>query len=290
MSTQRAGSGGGAGRRVAGSPDIGAGYRAGRRGDRAVGHHRAMLHRRPLVVPVLGPLCLALLGLVLTACSGAPAASSTPPAPKAVTVPGAPPGSQVTALVKSAFAGASAVHIKGTLVNSSGSLSLDLQLNKDGTASGTIGEGGPNIPLIAVNGKYYVQFTQEMVANTQNSAVSQVGPSLTGKWVSSDASIASNMVSGLKPLLTYDSFVTAMFAQTSEVPTLTGTDVVDNTPVLVYESQDGSTVYVTKSSPHYLLRMSAPASGSGQLDFTGWNRPVAVSPPPANEIYSGPGA
>jgi hypothetical protein len=98
------------------------------------------------------------------------------------------------------------------------------------------------------------------------------------------------MVSGLKPLLTYDSFVNAMFAQTSEVPTLTGTDVVADTPVLVYESRDGSTVYVTKASPHYLLRMSAPASGSGQLDFTGWNKPVAVSAPPANQIYSGPGA
>ena len=225
--------------------------------------------------------------------SDAPAAgpaSSGPPAPKAVSVPGAPPASQVTALVKSAFAGASAVHIKGTLVNSSGQLSLDLQLNSDNTASGTIGEGGPQIPLIAVNGKYYVQFTPDMIASTQNTAVSQIGPALAGKWVSSDASFASSMVSGLKPLLTYKSFVTAMFAQTSEVPTLTGTDVVNDTPVLVYESQDGSTVYVAKASPHYLLRMSAPASGSGQLDFTRWNQPVAVAAPPASQIYRGPGA
>lgn len=234
-----------------------------------------------------------LLGLVVAACSSAPAAGTSPSttsAPKAVSVPGAPPGNQVESVVKAAFAGATAVHIKGTLVNSTGSLSLDLQLNKDGTASGTIGEGGPAIPLLAVGGKYYVQFTKDVISQSANTAVTQIGAALTDKWVSSDASIASDMVSGLKPLLTYDSFVAAMFGQTSEVPTLTGTDVVNDVPVLVYESVDGSTVYVAKSSPHFLLRMTAPASGSGQLEFTGWNQPVAVTPPPADQIYSGPGA
>jgi len=39
------------------------------------------------------------------------------------------------------------------------------------------------------------------------------------------------MVAGLKPLLSFDSFVSSMFGQASEVPTLTGTDVVNNTPV-----------------------------------------------------------
>jgi hypothetical protein len=36
--------------------------------------------------------------------------------------------------------------------------------------------------------------------------------------------------------------------------------------------------------------MTAPASGSGSLDFTGWNQPVAVTAPPASAIYAGPGA
>ena len=247
-----------------------------------------------MVRRVLLPAVL-LLGMAVTACSGAAApsasgGSSSVPAPKAVNIPGAPPGDQVESVVRTAFEGASAVHIKGTLVNSTGSLSLDLQLNKDNTASGTIGEGGPTIPLIAVNGKYYVQFTQQLISSSTDTAVAQIAPQLTNKWVSSDASMASTMVSGVKPLLTYTSFVTSMFAQDSEVPTLTGTDVVDNTPAYVYESKDGSTVYIGKAAPHYLLRMTAPASGSGQLDFTNWNQPVPVTAPPANEIYTGPGA
>lgn len=240
-----------------------------------------------------------LVGLGLAACSGSPSTSATPPAasgssavvaPKAVGVPGAPAANQVVTLVKAAFQGASAVHIKGTLVNGSGSLTLDLQLNKDDTASGTISEGGPTIPLVAVHGKYYVQFTQALISESSDPTVQQLGPSLANKWVSSDASFASGMVSGVQPLLTYDSFVTAMFAQDSEVPTLTGTDVVNNTPALTYESQDGSIVTIARADPHYLLRMTSPAAGSGQLDFTGWNQPVPVSAPPANQIYSGPGA
>jgi hypothetical protein len=108
--------------------------------------------------------------------------------------------------------------------------------------------------------------------------------------VSSDSSLASDMVAGLKPLLNFDSFVSSMFGQASEVPTLTGIDVVNGTPVYTYESADGSVVYIGKAGPHYLARMTAPASGSGSIDFTGWNQPVAVVAPPASAIYSGPGA
>jgi hypothetical protein len=232
---------------------------------------------------------------VVTACSGpstpAPATgSSSRPAPKAVNIPGALPGSQVENAVKSAFSGATAVHIKGTLTNSTGTLSLDLQLNKDNTAAGTISEGGAAIPLIAVNGKFYVQFTPEMISKSTNASVGQLGSALSNKWVSSDSSLASTMVAGIKPLLSFDSFVSSMFGQASEVPTLTGTDVVNNLPVYTYESADGSVVYVGKANPHYLARMTAPATGSGSIDFTGWNQPVPVTPPPASAIYTGPGA
>jgi len=249
-----------------------------------------MSRRRWSVVLVFG-VALA----VVTACSGpstpAPATgSSSRPAPKAVNIPGALPGSQVENAVKSAFSGATAVHIKGTLTNSTGTLSLDLQLNKDNTAAGTISEGGAAIPLIAVNGKFYVQFTPEMISKSTNASVGQLGSALSNKWVSSDSSLASTMVAGIKPLLSFDSFVSSMFGQASEVPTLTGTDVVNNLPVYTYESADGSVVYVGKAGPHYLARMTAPATGSGSIDFTGWNQPVPVTPPPASAIYTGPGA
>jgi hypothetical protein len=36
--------------------------------------------------------------------------------------------------------------------------------------------------------------------------------------------------------------------------------------------------------------MTAPAAGSGSIDFTGWNQPVPITAPPASAIYTGPGA
>ena len=51
-----------------------------------------------------------------------------------------------------------------------------------------------------------------------------------------------------------------------------------------------TTFHVTASTPHYLMRLSDGLSTSGSFDLTGWNHPVAVTAPPASEIYSGPGA
>lgn len=229
-----------------------------------------------------------------TACSSG---SSSTPAPSGSSVPthapppGALAGDQVENAAKTAFEGASAVHIKGQLNTQSGTLQMDLQLNKDNTASGTISEGGATIPLIAVDGKYYVQFTPDVISKSGNPAATSVQAALANKWVPSTSKLASGMVDSLKGLLSYNDFLTNMFGQPgTQIPKATTADVVNNTPVVVYEASSGSAVYLAKSSPHYLMRMTAPSSGSGQIDFTNWNKPVPIKAPTAAQIYSGPGA
>jgi hypothetical protein len=245
--------------------------------------------RARLLVVVFGS------ALLVTACSGqstpAPSTSAAPTttaAPSAV--PGALPGNQVENAVESAFQGATAVHIKGSLTNNSGSLTLDLQLNRNKSAQGTVNEGGADIPLKAVNGVDYLQFTPQLISVSSNKAVEQAGAALTDKWVVGTSSLASDIVGSLKGLLDYDTFLQSMFATGSLTPTATTTDVVDNVPVVVYEASDGASVYVATASPHYLMRLTAPSSGSGSLDFTNWNKPVAVTAPTGAQLYAGPGA
>lgn len=239
-----------------------------------------MKARRPL--PVIVALAAALT--VATACSGQ-SGGSTPAPSSSAHVPGALPGDQVEGAVRTAFQGASAVHIHGTLSNQSGSLTLDLQLNKDNTASGTVNEGGATMPLRAVGGTYYLQFTPQLVGASTNPQVKQAAAKLTGKWVTGTSGLASGIVGSLKQLLSYDGFLQNMFSQSSQVPNATTTDTVDGVPVVVYEASDGASVYVATASPHYLMRMTAPSDGSGQLDFTNWNRPVPVTAPAAADIY-----
>jgi hypothetical protein len=236
---------------------------------------------------------------VTTACSSQ--SSATQPAPSgsatSTTAPakappkGALPGSQVENEAKAAFQNATAVHINGTLTSQSGSIQMDLQLNKNNTASGTINEGGATIPLLAVNGKYYVKFTPELIKASGDASAAAAGAALANKWVPSTSKLASSMVDSLKGLLSYNDFLTNMFGTPSgQVPKATATDVVDNTPVIEYEASSGSAVYLATASPHFLMRMTAPSTGSGQIDFTDWNKPVAVTAPTAAQIYTGPAA
>jgi hypothetical protein len=221
-------------------------------------------------------------------------ACSTPGTPAAVATETMPPPAKVLDTVKSAASGASAVHVKGSVTDSGSTVGLDIQLNKDGSASGTITEGGTTVPLIVADKVYYIQFTKNLMSTNGIDPTSSAGTLLLNKWVPSNSKMLSgdNMVSGLKPLLDYNSLLNNIIGQAgSDVPKQTGTDTVDSVPVQVYTMPDGSKVDVGTASPHYLIRLVAPKSaGPGQLDFTGWNQPVKVSAPPASEIYSGPGS
>ncbi|HEX5404254.1 MAG TPA: hypothetical protein VFX16_18345 [Pseudonocardiaceae bacterium] len=242
-----------------------------------------MLRRR---LPVLVTLGAALA--VITACStaGTPSAASG-----AASMPA--PG-KLLATVKSAATSASAVHIKGSFTDDGDALALDVQLNKDGSASGTIGESGTNIPVVVANKVYYVQFTKDLMSTNGIDPTSQAGQLLLNKWVPSTAKMlaGSGMVDGLKQAVDFNSLVPNLFGQLSDDPPKpAGTDTVDGIPVHVYTFSDGSKADIESAAPHYLIRLVEPASaGKGQLDFTGWDQPVKIAPPASADVYSGPGA
>jgi hypothetical protein len=243
-----------------------------------------MFRRRLSVALTLGAALVA-----ITACStqGSPTAA----APASPTMP-AP--DKLVGTIKSAATSANAVHIKGSFTDSGTAESLDVQLNRDGSASGTIGEGGTTIPVIVANKVYYVQFTKDLMSSNGIEPTSDAGKLLLNKWVPSTAKMlsGSGMVDGLKQAVDFNSLVPNLFGQmNNETPKDSGTATVDGTPVHVYTFADGSKADIGSAAPHYLIRLAEPASqGKGQLDFTGWNQPTMVSPPAASDIYTGPGA
>jgi hypothetical protein len=205
-----------------------------------------------------------------------------------------PAPDKLVSTIKSAALAAKAVHIKGAFTDSGTAEALDVQLNKDGSASGTIAEGGTTIPVIVADKVYYVQFTKQLMSGNGIDPTSDAGKLLLDKWVPSTATMLKNsgMVDGLKQAVDFNSLVPSLFDQMNgDLPQDTGTDTVNGTPVHVYTSKDGSKADIASSSPHYLMRLSEPASeGKGQLDFTGWDKPVRIAPPAKADIYSGPGA
>jgi hypothetical protein len=241
-------------------------------------------HWLPFAI-VLGTTTL----VALTAC-GTSSPSGTPAAAPITTAAPAAVMNQV----KTAINGASAVHIKGSVTDSGSTVTLDLQLNKDGSASGTLGEGGMNIPIIATKAADYLQFTTDLMKSSGVTATSAAGKLMLNKWVPSTSPLmsSSDLVSSIKPLLDYTSFIGTLADQIGgDKAKLGRTTTVNGTAVQLYTLTDGTEAAIATATPHYLMRLVPAASqGGGQLDFTNWNVPVTVTAPPAAQIYSGPGA
>jgi hypothetical protein len=207
---------------------------------------------------------------------------------------GMPAEGSIVDTIKAAAAKATAVHIKGSFTESGSAESIDLQLNKDGTASGTVSEAGASIPVIAVDKVYYVRFTRQLMTTSRIETTSEVGKALLDKWVPSTAQIVkgSSLVAGLEQAANFNTMVPNLFNQFGgDTPFEAGTSTVNGVPVHVYTYPDNSSADIATAAPHYLIRIAEPDSKSkGQLDFTGWDKPTKVSAPPKSEIYSGPGA
>ena len=210
----------------------------------------------------------------------------------ATTTPAAPAAAQIPGLVKAATSGASAVHVKGTVTDSGTTVTLDLQLNKDGSGSGTMVAGGQNLHVIAVKGVDYLQFTADLMKANGIDATSAAGKLLLNKWVPSTSQLmsGSDLVGSMKQVLDYNTFIGNIASQMPPgAPKPGKSDTVNGVPVVLYTFSDGTLADVATTSPHYLMRLApGKAEGSGQVDFTNWNQPVAITAPPASEIYNGP--
>lgn len=246
------------------------------------------------------------VALALGAALATTAACSTQVTPTATAGPRSAAGSTAAAVlpapanllatVRSAAESASAVHVKGSFTDSGSAVSVDMQLNKDGSASGTVGLGGSTFPLLVVDKVYYIQFTRNVMSTNGISPTSAAGRLLLNKWVPSNAKGMNlgDMVTSLKPATDYDTFVPMIFDQfgsSGDVPKETGTSTVNGVPVGVYTFSDNSKVDVATAAPHYLVEVAEPPSdGKGKLDFAGWDQPVKITAPPARDIFTAPGS
>jgi len=250
---------------------------------------------------------LAALGVLgLAGCS-----SSTTPATSNVGLS----DTKLLAAFKAAVASGTAVHVSGALSSSGSSTTLDLQLNKDGSASGEIGEGGATIPVKVVNGVTYTELTAaflNLMAASDKSITAAEISTMQNQWVSSsDSTLGQSLASSFEGLTSYDTFTSTMekgdststaSASASASATASasasasgtagsggvdltkmtadGTTTFNGATVAVYKDADGSTAYFAASGPAYLLKATSTGSDGGSMTFT-WNQPTTVVAPSA---------
>lgn len=257
-------------------------------------------------------LAAALLAAVTAA--GAAGCSSSSPAPSTATSgPTSAPtsnvglsGAQLQSAFKSAAAGASSVHVVGAFTQNGSPYTLDLNLNRNGTTSGSISQAGAAIPVRVVNGVTYIQLTPEFLklqAQSDPSITAAVISLMQNKWISSQSSIGQDFASSLGGLTDYNSFISTLLnggtsgsasgsASASSSPpvslsdlTADGTAQYNGQTVAVYKSSDGSVAYFAATGPALPERVTAKGSEPGTITFT-WNQPVTVTAPQPSEIFS----
>lgn len=232
------------------------------------------------------------LGVALvttTACtttvSGTPSAvGQGVPAPAAGRMPAT---TELVSDVVSAANAAQAVHIKGTIINGSESVQLDVQLNADGTGQGTVSQNDVTIPLIASKDGDFVQFTAGVESEQALSPTSAAGA--LNKWVPSDSPLlATSHIDQTFSNMQYHTLVPGIFnSLAGEHLQPVGEDDVNGTPVHSYRFSEG-TLLISDAPPHYLVRVVGSGGQHGGLvDFTNWDKPVQIDAPPSDQIYRG---
>ena len=65
------------------------------------------------------------------------------------------------------------------------------------------------------------------------------------------------------------------------------TTIAGQSALQLRDTSSSSSAYVTISASPKFLRFSGSGSSSGQLDFSDYNAPVTLTPPPASETIDG---
>jgi outer membrane murein-binding lipoprotein Lpp len=206
------------------------------------------MFRKPLIAAaVLG-------ALIAAGCSsGTTASANSGEASKSA--------STILSDAKQAAQSASSVRVKGSVGQSGQTVTLNLQLNKQGDATGSVQAQGRTINVVKVGSQLYVKQggSPYIKLPTGSSSASQ----LAGIF---DKSALINQA--LKPKGTIKKAGTA---------TVNGQDAVQ-----LKDSSGQGTLFVANSTSHpYPLKISANKSSgsSGSIVFTDWNQTVVVKAP-----------
>jgi hypothetical protein len=253
--------------------------------------------RRPAALTTAALLCC----VALAGCSTAAAAPARPigtPSPRPATSRPAPtddmpPPATVLATTLKVADKASAVHIKGTLSHGTSSITVDIQLDRDGDSSGTV-TGVATVGVRLVDHLGYVQLTKHMIEQIGRSPTSEVGRQMLNKWLPASSKLFHGVdLANAFQALAFGTYLPTAFDD--ELPDVTPDagypETVDGIPTLDYDYYSGD-LYVAIADPHYPIELAVddPDLGVGRLIFTGWNQPARVAAPTAAQLYHGPGA
>lgn len=199
-------------------------------------------------------------------------------------------GAQIAERALDATTGASSVRMKGDIADdeSSGTITLDMALDKNGECAGTMSMGGQGkADLIKVGDTVYMKYDEAFLrAQGKGESASDTDAAvalLAGKWTKMAATGKdAKDIAGFCDLDTVLSGAEDGKGSTSAT-TKGATAAVDGTPAVILHEKDGSesyTMYVATEGKPYLLQIdSLTGKDKGSVTFTDYNEPVPAKKP-----------
>ncbi len=234
----------------------------------------------------------AILGAV-TAC----ASSSSPAAPVAAATagttapartPGGPlavlSGDQIITRVLADFKVVSSVHVAGSLESSGQHIALNLTLGPRGCA-GTIriqGEGA--FVMLRIGRALWIKPDDAFWKHAagRNQAASLVASLISGKYIKT--STQDSRLASLRDVCSPARFAGLFDSDPVGESKGTATIIAGRPALPITDAGGGTRAYVTVAAHPEFLRID---SSNGRLDFTRYNAPLHLTPPPAGRVLDG---
>jgi len=178
----------------------------------------------------------------------------------------------------------SSVHVKGSVKSSGQNIALNLTLGTQGCTGkmGISGEG--SFVLLKIGQTLWIKPDDTFWNHAAGSAGAGVIDLLSGKYIkpsSSGSSLASigDLCNPAKFAKSFGSNMTGMVKGTT-------TTIAGQPALQIKDSGDPASAYVTVDAKPEFLRLDG-GGGNGKLDFTNYNAPLHLTPPPAADTLDG---
>lgn len=192
----------------------------------------------------------------------------------------------VVAAAKQAADHAATVHISGSIIAEGKPISLNMELVSGKGAKGHIALAGLGIDVVEVENAFYLNGSSAFYKHVAGSAAAQL---LQGKWLK--APTTTGEFASLAQLTDLGKLIDSTLGSHGALKSSGTTTVAGQKAVAVTDTSKGGTLYVAATGTPYPLEIAKTGTGSGQIRFYDWNKPVSLQAPPnpinINQLQNG---
>jgi hypothetical protein len=191
---------------------------------------------------------------------------------------------QIAARASADLRSASSVHITGTATDSGTSIVVNLTLGRQG-CTGTLGfKGQGSFRLLKIGKRLWIKPDDKFWKSSAGSAGAAILPLVSGKYI--EPSTKGSSLAGFGVFCSPNQFAGAFGGHPVGLVKGATTTISGQPALQIRDTVDTASVYVSISARPEFLRLNGGGT-NGHLDFSHYNEPLHLLPPPASETLDG---